>query len=221
MNIYPAILTESVRTVEEQLSLLNDVADQLPAIQIDIIDGEFTDNLTVSPIDLIGIHFGQVPVDFHLMVNDPDNYVYECKQIDNVRSVIAQIERMHSQAEFITECKEFNIRPGFSLDLYTPVESIEKDSWYELAVIQLMGIEAGQQGREFRPEVMKKLKEIVEKKKELGLNQLEIIVDGGVNFETIEAISRAGAQSVAVGSVLWKSDDPAGVYERLLEIVSG
>jgi pentose-5-phosphate-3-epimerase len=129
MNVYPSILTDSVAEVERELGLLNSVADQLAAVQVDIIDGEFTDNLTISPIDLIGIHFGDIPVDFHLMVVDPVNFVYECKQIENARVVIGQIERMHSQADFITECKEFSLKPGLSLDLYTPVESIDAESW--------------------------------------------------------------------------------------------
>ena len=175
MNIYPSILTDSIQIVSEQLARAKE-AEEVETVQIDIIDGEFADNLTISAIDLIGIDFGTLTADFHLMVNEPVEYVYECKQIDNVRAVIGQIERMTSQDEFITEVLELNMKPGLSLDIYTPVDSIKEESWERLAIIQIMGNRAGVQGQPFKGEVaLKKVKEIAELKQKLDLKNLEII----------------------------------------------
>jgi pentose-5-phosphate-3-epimerase len=52
MNIYPAILTESVSLAQEQIDKVKGI-EAVAAVQLDIIDGEFVDNLTFSPIDLI------------------------------------------------------------------------------------------------------------------------------------------------------------------------
>lgn len=208
MQLFPAILTESTFEIQDQLALLDPIGDKIATVQVDIVDGEFADNLTISPIDLIGTDFGSLQVDFHLMVNDPENFVYECRQVDNVRTVIAQVERMHSQASFIQEVKEYSMNPGLSLDLYTPVEAIDKSSWEEISVLQIMGIKAGFQGQDFKGKmVLDKIKEVAALKKKLDLPALEIIVDGGVKPANVEAIEQAGATGVSVGSALWQSKD--------------
>ncbi|MEO8581946.1 MAG: hypothetical protein ABI425_05235 [Patescibacteria group bacterium] len=217
MHIYPAILTESVPLAEEQLARVVGIPE-IEAVQIDIIDGEYADNLTISPIDLIGTNFGELRVDFHLMTIEPVNFIYECKQVENVRAVIAQIERMTSQKEFIREALQFSVQPGLSLDLYTPVESIHEESWEELRVICLMGNLAGHQGEPFKGKVvLDKIREVNEIKKKLDLQQLEVIVDIGVNEDTISQIAKAGADGVAVGSLLWKSEDIEAQLQRLEE----
>lgn len=208
MQLYPAILTESIFELREQVSMLAGVTEQVATVQVDIIDGEFVDNLTVSPIDLIGTDFGPLSVDFHLMVNDPANFIYECRQVDNVRTVIGQVEHMHSQFDFIQEVKEYNMKVGLSLDLYTPVEAIKKSSWKELQVIQIMGIRAGFQGQQFGGKsVLNKIKEVSDLKKQLDLPHLEIIVDGGVTVGNVSSVAQAGANGIAVGSTLWQSSN--------------
>jgi ribulose-phosphate 3-epimerase len=215
MNIYPSILTDSTHIVAEQLERVRAI-EEVETVQIDIIDGEFADNLTISAIDLIAMDFGDLNVDFHLMVNEPVEYVYECKQIDNARAVIGQIERMTSQEEFITEVLELNLKPGLSLDIYTPVDSIKEESWERLSIIQIMGNHAGIQGQPFKADIaLKKIKEVAEIKKKLNLHNLEILVDIGVNEQTIASIAKAGATGVAPGSALWKSEDVAETIHRM------
>lgn len=219
MNIYPSILTDSVSVLQEQLDKVSSISS-IETVQIDIIDGEFADDLTLSPIDLIGTDFGDITLDFHLMVNEPVDYVFECKQIENVRSVIGQIERMTSQKEFIDEALELNILPGLSLDLYTPVESIHPENWDKLRIVQIMGNKAGIQGQEFNAQIaLSKVKQLVEIKKSLDLRNLEIIVDIGVNDTTIEQILKAGASGVVVGSFLWKSDNIEAQVQKLEDII--
>lgn len=208
MQLYPAFLNESIFELRDQLTMLAPVMDQIETVQVDIIDGEFVDNLTISPIDLLGTDFGSLAVDFHLMTNDPINFVYECKQIDNARAVIGQVEHMDSQALFLSEIKEYDLKAGLSLNVFTPIEAIDDDSWQDLTVIQVMGIEAGFQGQEFKGEqVLHKIREIVRLKNKMDLPNLEIIVDGGVKLGNIDSILHAGATGVSVGSALWTSKD--------------
>lgn len=216
MNIYPAILTESFSIAEEQVAQVVHL-DTIHTVQIDIIDGEFVDNLTISAIDLIGTNFENLSIDFHLMVIEPVDFIYECRQIENVRNVIGQIERMSSQLEFIDEVKRQGMQAGLSLDLYTPVESIHKNSWEKLHFINIMGNVAGHQGEPFKGQmVLDKIKEVVAIKKQRNLVNLEVAVDIGVNEDTIGQIAKAGATGVSVGSLLWKSDSIEAQIERLL-----
>lgn len=217
MRVYPAILTESIDILREQLSQVSELSELLPTVHIDIIDGEFVDNLTLSPIDLIGTDFGSESIDFHLMVNDPENYIYECKQVDNAKRIIAQVEHLHSQADFIQEVKEYDLRPGLALDMYTPLDAIDDASWSEIEVLLLMGVKAGEQGQAFKGGmILNKLKEAVMMKKKRDLPHLEILIDGGVTTANSDSIAHSGATSVAVGSTLWNSRDFEQTVRQIL-----
>jgi len=207
-SVYPSILSDSLHQVQEQLDRLLEVQQEIQTVQVDIIDGQFADNLTITPIDLLDVNTHDFSIDFHLMVDEPIDYVFECKQVEHTRAVIAQIERMTSQSEYIQECLAVGVLPGLSLDLYTPVESIGEDSWDELKVIQVMGNKSGIQGQEFAGEVvLEKIRTLSEFKKQRELQYLEIIVDIGVNDRQIHELVKAGATGGAPGSYLWKSED--------------
>ena len=204
MNLYPSILTDSVKTVQEQLDLLTSFSDLIHTVQIDIVDGEYADNLTITPIDLLDVDFHDFHIDFHLMVNEPDDFLFECLQLENVRSVITQIERLSDQQGFIEELKKKDIQAGFSLNLYTPFDSISRTSLGEIAIVQVMGIEAGFQNKKFEGEkVLNKVADITQQLSKFA--QIELIVDGGVEKDNFRSILKSGADSIAVGSELWQS----------------
>lgn len=219
MKIYPALLSDSVELIQRQLYIAQDI-EQVEIVQIDILDGQFADNMTVTPIDLINLNFGELKVDFHLMVEEPLNYIQEildCQEQLPVRAVVSQVERMSSQEEVIQELKKNKMQAGLSLDLFTPVAEVDWTVAKDLDVIQLMGIEAGFQGQKFDERVMDKLKLV---RKKLVKHQLavEVIVDGGVKIEQIESLAKAGVNAVAIGSLLWESDHPQEIAEEILNL---
>ena len=101
MKIIPAILTGSASTAERQLS---EVATdgRLELVQLDVIDGWFADNLTLTPVDYSQISFASLEAEFHLMTEEPLDYVFELLEYQHqipVRSVIGQVERMSHQTD--------------------------------------------------------------------------------------------------------------------------
>lgn len=208
MNLYPAILTGSKQTAQQQAMWIS-AYPKIRTVQVDVIDGQFIENVTLTPSDLPEIDFGELSLDLHLMTEEPLDYVYEAlenKDYYTVRSIIAQIERMSSQQDYVNTVKKNEWQVGMSLDLYTPLDAIEEESWHNLDVIQLMGIEAGFQGQEFQKSVLEKVKNVVALREQLN-RDFEIIIDGGVKPNLIKQIEAAGADSVVVGSGLWESDD--------------
>lgn len=214
MTIYPAILTDSIEKVQEQVNQAKDLSD-VSTVQIDVLDGKFADNLTVTPADLPQIDWGELQVDIHLMVDEPLDYVYELIDVKEqvpVRAVIGQIEKMSNQDHFLEDIQKNEWLPGVSLDVFTPIDSLEAATLDRIKVIQVMGIEAGFQGQTFKAIALEKIEQLAKPCKELGI---ELVVDGGVNLETIEAIAKAGATSAAVGSALWKSDQISETIQQL------
>lgn len=221
-SLYPVILTDSMVILEKQLKLIKD-NPALSVVQIDIIDGLFADNYTINLFDLLTTDFAHLQLDFHLMTEEPLDFVLELEAVIDqlpVRSVIAQIERMSFPEDYLLEVKRLGCRAGLSLDLHTPLSAIEEEVWPELDIIQLMGVEVGYQGQKFQPSVLSKITELkqilaeLEQQKDLApaepktdQSQIEIMVDGGVKLINAKKILAAGATGLVVGSELWQAKD--------------
>ena len=221
MNLYPSILTDSIEKVQEQLDLVKEI-NGISTVQIDIIDGFFADNLTVTPLDLVGLDFGDLKIDLHLMVEEPMDTFLEIEGLASklpIRAVIAQIERMTFQEDFLSEVKRRNWLAGLSLDLYTPFDSLDKNKscLQYLDIIQIMSIEAGFQNQKFNDLALGKIKEANLLRNNQG-KDWEILVDGGVKLGNIEKIIKVGVTGVAVGSELWNAENLEETIRKFLEL---
>lgn len=214
-NIIPGILSDNYDFVQAEIAALAKLEPQPQRIQIDILDGEFMSELTIEPNFLMSMSLFDLEIDLHLMTNEPIDFVSEVVGLSNIKNIIAQVERLHSQSEFIDEVVASHFQPGFSLDLYTPFEEIRPEILDQLKVVQIMGGKAGSQGQEFSHQVLEKVQQVAETKELLGLD-FEIMVDIGMNPQTIPLVLSAGADKVVVGSYLQKPDRQQA-WEELLE----
>lgn len=217
MKIYPAILTDSVDVFEQQLEIIKSES-RAEVVHVDIIDSFFVDNLTIEPIDLTHFDFGKLKIDFHLMTEEPLGFAEEiinCLEYLPVRAVIGQIEKMTSLSDFVDLLIERQLNPGLSLNLFTPDEEISDDVFKKLSVLQLMAIEAGEQGRKFDHLVFPKIEQVKKRAEQLNPN-LEIIVDGGIKIEQLPLLKPLNLGGVAVGSALWQNENPNKMLESFL-----
>ena len=217
MIIYPAVLTDNLETAQKQLELANKL--KVSGVQLDVIDGFYADNLTLTPADCIQLDFGKLSVDFHLMVDEPMDYLHELiefKQQIPARAVIGQVEKMTYQKDFVQEAKRYGFLAGLSLDLFTPFEQIETEIFEELDILQIMGVRAGFQNQAFNPQALDLVRQAVRFKASAGHN-LAVIVDGGVKLDNISQIKQAGADAVVVGSQLWQSEDIKSTFQALVK----
>ncbi len=218
MQLYPAILTESMATFQAQLDLVR-LHPQLTTVHVDVIDGYFADNVTLTPLDLIELNLEGIDLIFHLMVNEPLDFVYEAVSIKDrlpIKGIVAQIERMTQQREYIQEVKRHDWQVGLALDLHTPLESIDDESWDQLDILQLMSIEAGFQGRAFSPQVFTKIIEARQHLQQIN-HSLELVLDGGIKLEMLEQIRPTNIESIVVGSGLWATPDPTETIQSFLD----
>ena len=207
--IIPGILTDNLRELQKKLDLASDFCTR---VSIDVIDGLFADNLTVMPESFSGLEFYNLSVDVQLMVVDPVEYLGYLHG-KNVVRVFGHIERMGNINEFIDECRELSFKPGLALDLYTPADSIEELHLESISGILLMSVQAGFSGQEY-VDISKKVKEI----KERGFEG-DIVVDGGMNKETISNLFKIGVNQFSVTSNIWKSNDPGLRYKQLVDLL--
>lgn len=222
ITIYPSILTDSIEEVQKQVDLAKACPD-VEVLQLDIIDGFFADNLTVTPQSLLEVDFGDLQLDLHLMVEEPMDMMAEIEAVMEhlpIRAIIAQIEKMTYQHDFVEDVKKMGFKVGLSLDIFTPLDSLDEGILKKLDFIQFMGIEAGFQGQKLNSTIFAKLTDFFSQPTVTNRDglSLEVIFDGGVTEANIDQFIDLGIFSFAIGSTLWQADDFCQQYRTYLQM---
>jgi len=199
VQIIPAILTSDIH----ELADLLEKADDAPRVQVDIIDGKYTDNTTITPEELKGLHPKPL-LDFHLMVVNPIDWIDRCLHAGADR-VIGQIEHMDSQLDFVEKLLSLNIKVGLAIDLDTNLEKLDQELLPKLSCILIMSVPAGFGGQRFNLKALDKMQEL-KKIKEENNYDYSICDDGGVTIHLIDDAHYVGADEVAIGRNIFDGD---------------
>jgi ribulose-phosphate 3-epimerase len=175
VTILPAILAPTKIEFETDLKKFFGIVD---LVQVDIVDGIFAPEKTVTPEDLKEINTA-IKFDYHLMVDEPVKWLERC-QTPQARGVYGQIERMADPAVFLAKAEVLGFEVGLALDLETPVEKI-KDLIWDLDGLVLLAVKAGHQGQKFDERVLGKIEQARALRRDLPL-----VVDGGLDTEEIK-----------------------------------
>lgn len=197
IEIIPSILTDDPDFLKERLDEANDVCER---VHIDIIDGVYADNKTVPPESMLNLDH-LIRWDFHLMVNNPVHWVNKCASSGADR-IIAQIEMMSNQREFIEKVLKTGSEVGLALDIGSGPDLIDKEILDSLDVILVMSVPAGFGGQKFHNEALNVIDELDQIRKENGY-RYKIADDGGITYEFVDDVKREGADQAIIGNRLF------------------
>tara|TARA_B110000014_G_C20050288_1_gene546316 strand:- start:594 stop:1217 length:624 start_codon:yes stop_codon:yes gene_type:complete len=182
------------------------VAPESGYLHMDVMDGHFVPNLTMGS-DLVKSLKGIGPLDVHLMITDP------CDFIDNFVSAGAEIISIHVEAnnpkEALKLIRKHNVKAGIALNPSTPEEAI--DSIVDYAdMILVMSVEPGYCGQSFHEGTIERVRNY---KKKYPSKIIE--VDGGVSTENSQQLIEAGADILVAGSAVFNSDNPLKIIRLM------
>lgn len=200
VEIIPSILTSDP---SEARALLSKVEGLFQRVQIDIVDGQFESNRTIDPSALEDVETS-AKLDFHLMTKEPTDWVERAFRAGGDR-IIGQIEHMTSQRDFVGKVAEAGVSVGLAIDIDTPVSQIEPEILTSLDVVLVMSVKAGRGGQEFKVRSLKKVKELVEIKKN-DPTPFRICVDGGEILSTVDDTHFVGADEIVIGRIIFEGD---------------
>ena len=182
-------------------------------LHIDIMDGVFDPNISFGPPVLKYVaELCDKPLDVHLMVVNPMNY------LDAVKALGARVMNIHYEAcvhlhRAIMQIKDAGMMAGVTLNPSTPV-CLLKDIIHELDLVLLMSVNPGFGGQKFIPHTVNKVRELRELIDTTGSKAL-IEVDGGVNAATGKLLADAGSDALVAGNAVFKDSDPHAVISAL------
>ncbi len=208
--IAPSILSADFSNLSHQLRMSELGGADL--IHCDIMDGRFVPNITFGPVVLKAVKSStKIPIDAHLMIKNPDNYIEAFAEAGASYISVHQEECVHLNRT-INKIKSFGVRAGVVLNPATPVSLLEDIVEY-VDFVLLMTVNPGFGGQTFIPNCLRKISTLAELRERLGLKFL-IEVDGGIGKDNISEISEAGCDIFVAGSSVFATDNiPASIIE--------
>jgi len=215
-KLAPSILDSDFSCLGKELEKIGKGGADL--IHLDVMDGHFVPNISFGPKIVQSVKSKiSLPLDVHLMIENPINYVKSFIEAGG-DIITIHYETCTHLDRVIQSILDLGAKCGIALNPATPLNVIEYVI-NKIDLLLLMTVNPGFGGQKFIPEMMTK----IEKARKIIDNQNKIIsleVDGGINFDNISKIITAGAEIIVVGSVIFKSTDPEITTKKLKNILN-
>jgi ribulose-phosphate 3-epimerase len=203
IQIAPSLLSADFMNLQKDIAAVQAAGADI--LHLDVMDGHFVPNLTFGmPIISQIRKVTSLPLDVHLMVTNPEEYLPGLADL-GVEYVSFHQETVFHIHRQIYVLKERGVKAGIALNPATPVSSIEPVI-SDLDFVLLMSVNPGFGGQRFLPVVYEKIAAL--KEAALLLNpELLIEVDGGVNDQNAGDLASVGADILVAGSYVFGSED--------------
>ena len=203
IQISPSILSADFSQLGNEIKKLNEAGADM--IHVDVMDGHFVPNLTIGPPVIKALKKNSlVPFDVHLMISPVHKYI-EAYAMAGADIITIHPEATDNLQNSIDKIKEFKKKVGVSLNPETKVDII-KNFLNKVDLVLIMSVNPGFGGQKFMPEVLNKIKELVDIREKEKLS-FDIEIDGGINFDNSKLAIKAGANILVSGTTIFKSND--------------
>ena len=203
IQVSPSILSADFSKLGDDIKRLEQSGADM--IHVDVMDGHFVPNLTIGPPVIKSLRkYTKLPFDVHLMINPVHKYIKDYSEA-GADIITFHPEATNNTAHTISLIRKYKKKVGVSLKPKSNINLIEK-YLNEIDLILIMSVEPGFGGQKFMPEVLDKVKTLRKIVSEKNLN-IDIEIDGGINFENSKKVKDAGANILVSGSTIFKENN--------------
>lgn len=216
VKIAPSILAADFTRLGEQIVAVEHGGASY--IHVDVMDGHFVPNITIGPFIVQAVRrVTQLPIDCHLMIEDPDKYISEFARAGaNMISVHPEATyHLHRTLGYI---RQAGCRAGVVLNPATPLTAIE-EVISDIDYVLLMSVNPGFGGQQFIMSSLDKLRRL-HVLLQLHGSQAQIEIDGGITADNAAVVVEAGAEILVAGSAIFGTESPAQAIQQMLQSVT-
>ena len=211
IKISPSILSANFLNLEADIKYLNEYADYF---HLDIMDGVFVPNISFGfPICEAIATKAEIPLDVHLMIVNPGNYIDKVANIKGVEMISFHLEAVKEPIPLLNKIKSYGIKAGLVINPDVPV--LELEPYFEFCdYVLIMSVQAGFGGQSFNPNTYERLSQAREIINNKNLT-CELQVDGGVSLKNSSALIAAGANILVSGTSVFTAQNPGQYIKDL------
>ena len=217
MKIAPSILSADFARLSDEIGAIEKGGAEW--VHVDVMDGHFVPNITIGPLIVDAARRSTtLPLDVHLMIENPDLYIEEFVQAG------ADIVTVHQEVcthlhRTIQKIRELGAKAGVALNPGTSLETV-RNVLPDVDLLLVMSVNPGFGGQSYIEASTAKLSRARAMLDEVG-SGAELQVDGGVGVANVKDVVNAGASVVVAGSAVYRHPDGAAAGVRAIRAATG
>jgi len=213
IDLAPSILSADFARLAEQVQAA--AAGGGSVIHVDVMDGHFVPNITLGPPVVRSLRkTTDLPLDCHLMIENPDQYIPEFAKAGADWISVHQEACRHLNRT-LHLIRDHGAKAGVVINPATPVEALS-EVLDIVDYVLVMSVNPGFGGQKFIPGAMHKIRKLAELRAQRDLSY-RIEVDGGVALDTVAGVVQAGAEILVAGNAVFGKGDPKENAAKLLK----
>jgi ribulose-phosphate 3-epimerase len=212
------VLTADLTRLGAELELLRGKAAWA---HVDVMDGVFCPQLTVGPAFVAAVASTGIPVDAHLITEEPRRLLPEIAAAGAaVITVHAEATRhLHrTMAEMTALAQDRPFLRGVAINPGTPVQAVEPVLWLADLVL-VLAVSPGWPGQAPVPGTRQRVRAVRDLARRSGAEVL-VGVDGGVTLANAAEVAGWGADVIVSGSAIYDRLNPARNLDLMIQQLS-